>query len=193
MRHGEATHNVDGAARGEAAYYDSIHFDSELTEEGNRQVRVAGLSLPPMSTFHAVYCSPLYRCRQTLCGAAQTDFADRQLVTLDDRLMEPQGAHPCNQRIGAAVLRATVPATWNMDGVADRNPYDAGVESRVAFRQRIIEWTAATIGRHTYDHRILVVAHHDWIRDWFQAHQGRSVSLRNAEIVRVAYCGGSKT
>lgn len=187
MRHGEGTHNVDGAARGETAYYDPVHFDSELTEEGHRQVRAA--ALPPFGSgaFHAVYCSPLRRCRQTLCGAAQTDFAERRLVFLDDRLMEPQGAHPCNRRIEAAALRAAVPASWNVDGVADENPYDAGEESREAFRRRVVEWTKATVGWHDDDQRILVVAHHDWIRDWFQAHQGRSVSLRNAEVVRAVW------
>lgn len=189
MRHGEATHNVDGAARGETAYYDPIHSDSELTEEGFRQARAAGSSLPPVGNgaFHAVYCSPLRRCRQTLCAAAQDTLADRRLVFLDDRLMEPQGAHPCNRRIEVAALRSVVPASWNLDAVADENPYTAGVETREAFRRRVVEWTTATTGWHDDDQRILVVAHHDWIRDWFQAHQGRTVSLRNAEVVRAVW------
>ena len=189
MRHGQATHNIDAQARGDTAYYDPIHLDSELTEEGWRQVRAARASLPTIGgdAFHAVYCSPLRRCRQTLCGVAQTDFADRQLVFLDDRLMEPQGAHPCNRRIDTASLRAAVPATWNLDGVADENPYTAGEESRDAFRQRVVDWSAAMAGWHDDDHRILIIAHHDWIRDWFQVHQGRTVSLRNAEVVRAVW------
>lgn len=183
IRHGEATHNTDAIARGDTAYFDPIHKDAELTENGKTQVRAAARNLPNDRPFAAVYCSPLRRCRQTLLGAAPGCGP----VTLDDRLMEPQGAHPCNRRIEREALANAVSAEWSLGGVAEKNPYDAPYESRTAFAARVRDVAAAIAARHATDDRVLVVTHHDWVQTWFREHLGISVSLRNAEVVRAVW------
>lgn len=190
MRHGQATHNIDAQARGETALCDPIHTDSELTEEGWCQVREAGkTAVPQLDTLTAIYCSPSRRCRQTFAGATCQDFADRaNFVYLDDRLMEPQGSHPCNRRIDLQDLRKCVPASWDLTGVAETNPYEIRNEVHEDLRGRSREWMEVVLSRHEDDNqRIFVVAHHDWIRAWFREHLGLAVSLRNAEVVRAVW------
>ena len=47
VRHGEATHNVDFAVRGEAAYVDPRHANSDLTPRGKAPEPVAQVSVEP--------------------------------------------------------------------------------------------------------------------------------------------------
>lgn len=61
VRHGEATHNLDGAARGEVAYFDPRHTDSLLTPLGEQQAR--DCTLP--EEVELVCVSPLRRARRT--------------------------------------------------------------------------------------------------------------------------------
>lgn len=180
IRHGEATHNVDAMLRGATAYSDPIHLDSELTDNGQSQVIAARSGVP--RNFAAIYCSPLRRCRQTLMGVGAVGR-----VFLDDRLMEPQGDHVCNRRIERDSLIKVVPAEWDLTGVASVNLFDAGSETPSIFSARVRAVTAAIVARHTDDEQIFIVAHHDWIRAWFREHLGRSVSLRNAEVVRAVW------
>ncbi len=179
IRHGQATHNVGALRDGDMAYFDLVYADAQLTEEGWKQARQAAVPLEP---FHAIYCSPLTRCQQTLTASGA-----RGPLFLDDRLMEPQGAHPCNRRAARADIASIVPSTWGLDGVAEQNPYDFGAESPDAFAARVRDATTAIAARHSDSERILIVSHHDWIRTWFHMHLGIGVSPRNAEVVRAVW------
>lgn len=181
IRHGEATHNVDAAARGETAYFDPVHMDSELTDVGYTQTVAAQRDLPRYA-FDAIYCSPLRRCRQTLLNTKAMGP-----VFLDDRLMEPQGSHMCNRRISKDKLASVVDASWNLVGVSIVNPFDATHEEPDIFAARVRAFTDDFISRSAKSDRILIVAHHDWIRAWFCEYLGVSVSLRNAEVVRAVW------
>jgi broad specificity phosphatase PhoE len=108
-------------------------------------------------------------------------------VRLDDRLMEPQGVAVCNRRIELPLLREAVPAAWNLDGVAELNPYfvlsEGGTISEMktaTFEQRICDFTNMLLREHAGQH-VLVVSHHDWIRVWFRLFKEEHVSLENCE------------
>lgn len=53
--------------------------------------------------------------------------------------------------------------------------------------RRVRAVTADLAARYPEEARILIVAHHDWIRVWFSEHLNRTVSLRNAEVVRAVW------
>lgn len=174
LRHAQATHNVDAAVRGPDAYYDTRHRDAALTDTGHEQafnVNFGGI------VFDAIYCSPLRRCRQTLLHAIPA--AALRTVFLDDRLMEPQGSHICNWREEANVIAREAPTVWSFDRVAPGAPWYP--ETRQEFRKRIIYFTEDL----TYvpAASILVVAHHEWICDWFGLYVGKEIRLGNAEYV----------
>lgn len=179
LRHGQATHNVAEQKEGESAYYNPIYTDSELTDEGWAQARCAKL---PSQLFSAIYCSPLRRCRQTL-----TATGAQGPVCLDDRLMEPQGTHLCNRRIAREDIVRIIPPTWDATGVAEENPFGTEQEAPHHFLARVREATSDIIARHTDDQRILIVAHHEWIKYWFSEHLGINVSPRNAEVLRAMW------
>ena len=172
LRHAQATHNAAALLEGPAAYQDMVHRDAALTDTGHEQaynVNFGGV------VFDAIYCSPLRRCRQTLLRALPS--AASRAVWLDDRLMEPQGSHICNWREEPIVIARDVPAAWSCDRVAPGSPWTT--ETRQEFCKRIIHFTEDL----TYvpAASILVVAHHEWICDWFGLYVGTEVRLGNAE------------
>lgn len=174
LRHAQATHNADALTKGTTAYHDPANRDAALTDTGHEQAYNVNFG---DVVFDAIYCSPLRRCRQTLLRAIPT-VASRA-VWLDDRLMEPQGTHICNWRTGFDVVAREVPATWSCDRIAPGAPWL--IETRQEFRKRIIHFTEDL----TYVPAacILVVAHHEWICDWFGLYVGTEVRLGNAEFI----------
>jgi broad specificity phosphatase PhoE len=174
LRHAQATHNLAALSEGPAAYHDIVHRDAALTDTGHEQAFNVNFG---ETVFDAIYCSPLRRCRQTLLNAVPA--AVSRTVCLDDRLMEPQGSHICNWREAADVVAHEVPAAWRLDGVAKGAPWQT--ETRQEFRKRIIHFTEDL----TYvpAASILVVAHHEWICDWFGMYAGTEIRLGNAEYV----------
>jgi broad specificity phosphatase PhoE len=181
LRHAQGTHNATHA------YLDPAHKDAALTTEGVRQawrVRESGR----LGDFDAIFCSPLRRCRQTLSGVMPT--AERFPVRLDDRLMEPQGVAICNRRTELADLRSQVSPVWCLDGVMAVNPYDLlsengeiGEEGYAGFERRVREFTEEVLHRQAAGSRVLVVAHHHWIRAWFHlyASERGAVNLGNCD------------
>ena len=192
IRHGQATHNVDALIRGEHAYFDPVNTDAALTKKGIQQAIEAGyFSLPDadIGPFHAIYCSPSLRCRQTLHHCA-LEHTTRCGVQIDDRLMEPQGDAACNKRADRAELAKIVPEGWSLSGVADVNPfsvwregYSLGGDGYGHFSARVRDFTEKVLRKHRFDDRVLVVSHHDWIRTWFSEHLGQTVSPDNGAVL----------
>jgi broad specificity phosphatase PhoE len=190
LRHAQGTHNAAAAAVGARAYFDPVNRDAALTAEGVRQawaVREVG-RLGRAEDYTAIFCSPLRRCRQTLLEAVPG--ADRFPVRLDDRLMEPQGAAICNRRAELEEIRA--PTIWSLEGVGRVNPYDllseggtVGEAGHGGFERRVREFTEAVLCRQAAGGRVLVVAHHDWIRAWFRLYEPErgGISIGNCEWV----------
>lgn len=184
MRHGEGTHNVAAWTHGEAAYLDPAHADAELTRIGEGQCVASGSRLLELGPYDAVYCSPLRRCRQSLLGALPESSG--WAVTLDDRIMEPQGFHVCNRRRSRQVIRAEVPDTWSTQAVGSINPYTGWREVNGSadphFYGRIRAFTESVLASGA--RRVLIVSHHEWIRRWFEVYQGlEDVSPDNAEVL----------
>lgn len=192
LRHAQGTHNAAAAVVGARAYFDTAHRDAALTTEGVRQawsVREAG-GLGRCEDYTEVFCSPLRRCCQTLMGVMPV--VERRMVRLDDRLMEPQGSAICNRRAELEELRAVAPTIWNLEEVARVNPYDrlseggtVGEDGHTGFERRVQEFTEGVLRRQAAGGRVLVVAHHDWIRAWFRLYEPSrgGVSLGNCEWV----------
>lgn len=180
LRHAEASHNLAYRENSqESVYNDPAHADSELTATGRAQATKAAALLESQE-FTAIYCSPLRRCRQTLLNAIP-DAYDKT-VYVDDRLMEPQ-SHLCNRRQDRRDLIADVPLEWDIDQVADQNPflYDTP-ETPNEIIHRIIGWTGDICKRYP-NGRILVVSHYQWIRIWHRIFHRLEVHLHNAQWV----------
>ena len=187
LRHAQATHNSDAARRGSPAYFDSANADAAIDDTGMTQIYLCKYPLPACN---AIYCSPLRRCRQTLIGVLPEALS--RPVHLDDRLMEPQGQAVCNKRIGCAELAGSVPASWDLSGVGDVNPFDVvdeGYSSKVGvtagFADRIRAFTDSLLDNHTDYQTILVVTHNDWIMTWFELYSRDTVAPRNCELIGV--------
>ena len=137
VRHGQAEHNVEYMYRGLEAYYDPKNTDPELTTAGISQAKAIQLK----GKIDVIFCSPLKRCRQTLCNSIQ-DFNGIE-VLLDDRLMEPQGEAYCNKRTEKSIIEKESPAEWNLDGVAEENPFKLQKEGHnqydARFKSRVLE------------------------------------------------------
>lgn len=184
MRHGEGTHNVAAWTEGEAAYQNPAHADASLTPTGEEQCVAEGPRLLELGPYDAVYCSPLRRCRQSLL-CALPGAAD-WVVTLDDRIMEPQGFHVCNRRQNRQAVRATSPDVWSTQAVGSINPYTGWREVNGSadprFYGRIRAFTESVLASGAG--RVLIVSHHEWIRRWFEIYHGtEDVSPRNAEVL----------
>jgi broad specificity phosphatase PhoE len=184
VRHGQATHNLT------KAYWDPRERDAPLTDEGVRQawdLRVDHLA----DRCDAIFCSPLQRCRYTLT-LLLGDMSRIARVSLDDRLMEPQGSAIVNRRMEYTDLKSCVPTTWDLERVGSVNPFDVwveggsvGEEGNIGFDRRVRTWTEEMCRRWP-NGRILVVSHHDWIASWFrQFGEGgkRKVSIGNGSWV----------
>ncbi len=193
LRHAQGTHNAAAVVAGSSAYFDVAHRDAALTAEGVRQawsVREAGRL---GKDFGVIFCSPLRRCRETLVGAVAG--AEKRAVRIDDRLMEPQGVAICNRRAELGDLRAAVPVGWCLDGVRAMNPYDVleeggtvGTDGHGGFETRVRAFTEGVLAAVPAE-RVLVVAHHDWIRTWFRlyAPERGTVSLGNCEWITAEF------
>jgi len=195
LRHGQATHNVGALTAGVAAYRDPAHLDAALTPEGVRQTFMVRSGGRLGTEFDRVYCSPLRRCYQTLLGVLPRVEYWSGDVTLDDRLMEPQGEAICNRRAEREDVLRQVPTGWSLEGVGRTNPYDQWMEGgtvhdegHAGFERRVREFTEQVLGRLPEGTRVLVVAHHDWIRTWFRLYEPErgGVSLGNCDWVTVS-------
>ena len=182
LRHAEARHNADAAVRGDAAYFDPVNADADLTDNGWRQALDSRSDVPQD---HAIYCSPLRRCRGTLLGIV-SDAGTRSVI-LDDRLMEPQGQAICNRRSERRAILGEIPPAW-ICNIAEHNPYDCSSEEydvdevfMPKFCNRVRAFTEE-LRRSNHEH-VIVVSHHDWIRVWFWLYKRERVSVANCCFV----------
>ena len=183
MRHAQATHNSDAVVRGDAAYFDPVNADAALDDIGMAQALISRQDI----ACDVIYCSPLRRCRQTLCTVLPT--TNDGIVYLDDRLMEPQGLAVCNRRAERPVVIASSPPNWDFTGVAENNPFDTlkegystAVLAMPEFCDRVRDFMKDLEARHE-GQTVLIVGHHDWIRTWFRLFKGALVSPRNCELM----------
>jgi broad specificity phosphatase PhoE len=170
--------------QGVAAYQDPAHADAELTDAGISQCANSGSRLKELAPYTAIYCSPLRRCRASLLSAIPE--ADAWAVSLDDRLMEPQGFHVCNRRRNRLAVREDSPDAWSTQAMGSINPYTGWRETEGSasphFYARVREFTESVLA--TGAERVFVVSHHEWIRRWFEIYQGREdISPANAEVL----------
>lgn len=179
VRHAQGTHNLDYSLIGDDAYNKPRNLDAALTTFGHSQTEKAR-TLFAHQQFDVILCSPLRRCRETLIGIYPA--AVSLPVVLDDRLMEPQGAHLCNRRKEKPELIRLLPAKWDLTNVGEANLYDAGVEKRPEFYRRIASVTEDICVRWP-GKRILVVTHHMWIRHWHNIYYGIEVPVENCAWV----------
>jgi broad specificity phosphatase PhoE len=175
LRHAEGIHNVEARLHGPVAYTFLKNRDAPLTDEGWNQTKKANGSID-ISIFTHIYCSPSLRCRQTLLGVEP--ISATLSVKLDDRLMEPQGGDICNKRAEKKDL--CLPAMWDIDGVSDVNPWDIDPDS---LRNRVVSITEEIRTKYP-ESNILIVSHHQWVREWFRIYEQRDVLLRNCEITQ---------
>lgn len=92
IRHGEATHNVDFKKRGEIAYIDERHINSELTSRGKGQAQRCTLPRKP----DIAVSSPLRRALTT-AHVVMEKYPDVPLITLDCLREFPNGLHTPNR------------------------------------------------------------------------------------------------
>lgn len=177
VRHAEGTHNVDND------YNNPIHKDAMLTEKGYSQItdKIAD-GIPVFSSFDAVFCSPMQRCRQTLMGLYPE--SKESVVIVDDKLIEqPQGYHICNMRSEKALIELNVPPSWDLNSVSESNPY---LFDTVADRQRLWDFTNY-VKENFSEKRVLVVTHCTWVFNWLSLYENKTnVWLNNCEFLEVS-------
>lgn len=180
MRHAQARHNADAVVRGMRAYYDPANRDAALTEYGRETARARRGCVGEPTEYDAVFCSPLQRVWETLLELMPA--ARGHPVVLDDRLMEPQDA-VCNCRAELSELVAACPVGWDFRGVAEENPF--GREGAEGLDGRVRAFGESMVERFPDGGRVLVVAHHDWIRSWFAQYGSiEGLSVPNCGVVQ---------
>ena len=157
VRHGEATHNVDFRQRGDAAYVDPRHTNSELTPRGKAQA--ARCVLP--GTPDIAVTSPLRRAMLTAHIALQP-YPDTQLIVLDFIREFPNGQHTPN-------ILSRSQDTWH----PTRQETPRELQQRV---RRFRQWVADV----AHLHRTVAVFGHT---SFFQALLGTSEELPHAQPV----------
>lgn len=162
VRHGEATHNVDYKLRGEAAYLDDRHTNSQLTPRGQGQARRCVLPGKP----DVALTSPLRRAQDTAHIVMQA-HQDVPIVVLDCIREFPNGLHTPNR-----LFRAQ--DTWN----------PLREETHEELRQRVAEFLAWLEGvEHRY-RKVAVFGH----TSFFEELTGEGWVLPHARVVR--WCPG---
>ncbi|KAE8657019.1 Phosphoglycerate mutase family protein, putative isoform 1 [Hibiscus syriacus] len=146
VRHGQATHNVEGDKDRKALLSDHL-FDAQLSPLGLQQVcklrkdvHASGL----LKKIDLVITSPLYRTMQTAMGVFGSESpADGGN---NDNFLQPRGQRPCDMRRRVSECRALFPSMtlqWQMDGEEDSmwNPDVRESEEEMAARMVLfMEW-----------------------------------------------------
>jgi len=149
VRHGETTWNRIGRHQG--------HLDSVLTLKGITQVQGVARRLAREIEIWddvAIFCSPLYRCRQTAAVLCDEVGVDVERIVYDDRLKERCYGHW--QGLTDQEIIARYPEEWAARE-GDRWNYvvHSGGENYPALEERIGAWLA----EQTAGTRIVLVTH----------------------------------
>ncbi len=144
MRHGEATHNVEGRISAVA------DFPDHLTDAGRARVLESAQELKEKS-ITAIYCSPYLRSKETAGLVAEAIGFDPANITCDDRLQEYKFGD-FNGKTLAEYF------TWRKSDGADVNAVPLGGESHADARKRMAAFFYDIEKRHSNEN-ILVVSH----------------------------------
>jgi probable phosphoglycerate mutase len=189
IRHGYAKHNYGYEKFGEKIFYDPAYFDPELMPKGHQQSTEAGKRLVNIN-FNKIYCSPLKRCIQTLDNLLSTSkvitdtvfrTSKNEFIILDDRLMEPQGRQISNKRHEKVEIQKYVSQFNKMFDLTNVSlNYEFNIENTIAIK--IKSFISDIKNIHNNDDTILIVTHHDWLKNFFKIFIGKEVSFNNCEI-----------
>lgn len=162
VRHAEATHNAAfNETKSDFVFMDAKHQDAHLTEKGVNQATEVGKDLE-MTSFDAVFCSPLTRCIQTM-ECIIPFFYDKSVITLHDNLLEKQSTkHICNKRKTRTELIELYP-NYQIVTNSDLPPSYAHRESDEAVAARMSSLIKTICDNHDKDEKILIVSHYNAI------------------------------
>ena len=186
MRHGYAYHNLGVKLFGDVAYNMTEYKDAKLTKEGVDHTIEIGKSLKNVN-FNKLYSSPSIRCIETLIHFINQNnnyYVRNKLITLDDRLMEPQGKHICNIRkdkIHLENLIQNIDKTFDLSNVA-LNYNSQYKESESDIYNRVTSFIEDLKAFNNENDVILVVSHYGWLNRFFQITTGKGYEFINSEV-----------
>ena len=185
IRHGFAYHNLAALKMGDAAYSNPKYKDAKLTPIGINQAINAGHKLKYIY-FDKIYSSPLTRCIQTcMLILNENEFYDSsKVIFLDDKLLEEQGKHICNQRKNKFELKQYLSTEY-------MNKFDmTNIESNYLFNEESINKLKKRIDDFMYNlakncnenDTILIVTHYVWLFNLLEIITGVPYEFDNTEI-----------
>lgn len=162
VRHAEATHNAAfHETNSDFVFMDAKHQDAPLTEKGVMQATEVGKDLE-MTSFDAVFCSPLTRCIQTM-ECILPFMYDKSVITLHDDLLEKQSTkHICNKRKTRTELVELYP-NYKIVTNSDLPPTFSHRESDEAVAARMSSLIKTICENNDKDEMILIVSHYNAI------------------------------
>jgi len=160
VRHAEATHNIAfDLTKSDLVFMDIKHQDAPLTEKGVQQATEVGKDLE-LTSFDAVYSSPLTRCIHTMELILQGKSVP---ITLHDNLLEKQSAkHICNKRKSRDELVELYPR-YEIITHSDNLKIWPYPESADSVHNRMSALINSIRAVHEEDERILIVSHYNAI------------------------------
>lgn len=182
IRHGFAYHNLAALKMGEVAYTNPKYKDALLTPTGVIQTINAGKILKHLQFTH-IYSSPSTRCIQT-CDNILKSNKYNNLISLDDRLLEEQGYHICNERKSKPELEKYLSQNYdhNFDLINVSLNYDFNKESNDKIKKRVNKFISELSQKYDDDDDILIITHYVWLYNFFKITTGSSYEFENAEI-----------
>jgi probable phosphoglycerate mutase len=185
IRHGFAHHNLGARLYGDAAYNLPQYKDARLTNEGIEHAKEVGKSLSGVH-FNRIYSSPSTRCIETLnhfISNNQSFNNNNKIIVLDDRLMEPQGVHICNNRKERIEIEKFLSEydnkTYDLKNVSLN--YNPKYESKNQTINKIVSFID-DLKKTCNDETILVVSHYGWLNTFFEIATGKGHAFFNCEV-----------
>lgn len=184
IRHGFAYHNLGAKLYGDAAYSLPQYRDAQLTPEGIDHAKQIGKTLKNVK-FNRIFSSPNVRCIQTTNNFIDQNLNfNNNLIILDDRLMEPQGKHLCNQRKERIALEKYLQEfskTFDLKNVL-LNYYPNIYESKKDTQEKVISFIEDLKKSCSNDETVLVVSHYGWLFNFFEIATGKGYEFFNCEV-----------
>lgn len=189
IRHGFAYHNLAALKVGDIAYSNPMYKDAKLTPIGINQAINAGNKLKCIY-FNKIYSSPLIRCIQTcmLILSENKYFNNNKTIFLDDKLLEEQGKHICNERKSKFELNQYLSEEYinKFDMTNVKSNYLFDKESINELKNRIDKFMYNLSKNCNKNDNILIVTHYVWLFNYFEMITGIPYEFENTEI-RVIY------
>jgi len=189
IRHGFAYHNLAFEKEGEKVFNDPKYRDARLTPLGIKQSINAGKKLAKIK-FNKIYCSPLFRCIETVDNLLTTSHVimntvysapKNEFIILDDRLIESQN-HICNKRHEKVEIEKFVTRfnkKFDLSNVSlNYNFYFKEFNIKNRIKSFILDLKKI----HSDNENILIVSHYDWLFNFFELLSGEGYIFKNCEI-----------